>query len=224
MRNYTPGTRGFFSRLTGSFVSSAAGRHVFGGRPKTRAANLAPTIEKLQYLYENLMSNNFFKTAVLKKNMNICKLKLHNKGFYQQIFWAVTALKFQQTLALDFPHICLQFFPGNFSRLEEKFLQTIVQKILISGSSACSFACNVLNFFSVESLGVKLQFTIQASETNEAEQVGCEELCRSRRMLSTEAEGRDLHNFSHLTKADSIIVLSFIQNISKYLLVDFLQT
>ena len=126
MRNYTPGTRGFFSRLTGSFVSSAAGRHVFGGRPKTRAANLAPTIEKLQYLYENLMSNNFFKTAVLKKNMNICKLKLHNKGFYQQIFWAVTALKFQQTLALDFPHICLQFFPGNFSRLEEKFLQTNV--------------------------------------------------------------------------------------------------
>ena len=28
--------------------------------------------EKLQCLYENLMSNNFRKTAVLKKNMN-CK-------------------------------------------------------------------------------------------------------------------------------------------------------
>ena len=34
----TLGTRGFFSRATGSFVSSAAGRHVFGQRPKTRAA------------------------------------------------------------------------------------------------------------------------------------------------------------------------------------------
>ena len=117
-----PGYERFFLPFDGElrFVG------LFGGRPKTRAANLAPTIEKLQYLYENLMSNNFFKTAVLKKNMNICKLKLHNKGFYQQIFWAVTALKFQQTLALDFPHICLQFFPGNFSRLEEKFLQTNV--------------------------------------------------------------------------------------------------
>ena len=37
--------------------------------------------EKLQCLYENLMSNNFRKTAVLKKNMN-CKWKLHSKGFY----------------------------------------------------------------------------------------------------------------------------------------------
>ena len=33
--------------------------------------------EKLQCLYENLMSSNFRKTAVLKKNMN-CKLKLHS--------------------------------------------------------------------------------------------------------------------------------------------------
>ena len=35
----TLGTRGFFSRATGSFVSSAAGRHVFGRRSKTRVAN-----------------------------------------------------------------------------------------------------------------------------------------------------------------------------------------
>ena len=35
--------------------------------------------EKLQCLYENLMSNNFHKTAVLKKNIN-CKLKLQSKG------------------------------------------------------------------------------------------------------------------------------------------------
>ena len=37
--------------------------------------------EKLLYLYENLMSNNFRKTAVLKKKMN-CKLKLYSRGFY----------------------------------------------------------------------------------------------------------------------------------------------
>ena len=34
----TLGTRGIFSRATGSFVSSAGGRHVFGRRPKTRPA------------------------------------------------------------------------------------------------------------------------------------------------------------------------------------------
>ena len=44
-----------------------------------------------------------------------CKLKLHSKGFYQQILGAVTVLKFLQKLALDFPYICLQFSPGNFS-------------------------------------------------------------------------------------------------------------
>ena len=37
------------------------------------------------------------------------KLKLHSKGFYQQILGAVTVLKFLQKLALDFPYICLQF-------------------------------------------------------------------------------------------------------------------
>ena len=34
-----------------------------------------------------------------------CKLKLHSKGF-----GAEPVLKFLQTLVLDFPHICLQFF------------------------------------------------------------------------------------------------------------------
>ena len=36
--------------------------------------------EKLQYLYENLMSNNFRKVAVLKKKKKKknCKLKLHS--------------------------------------------------------------------------------------------------------------------------------------------------
>ena len=36
--------------------------------------------KKLQCLHENLMSNNFRKMAVQKKNMN-CKLKLQSKGF-----------------------------------------------------------------------------------------------------------------------------------------------
>ena len=38
-----------------------------------------------------------------------CELKLHSKGFYQQILGAVTVLKFLQKLALDFPYICMQF-------------------------------------------------------------------------------------------------------------------
>ena len=33
--------------------------------------------EKLLHLYDNLMSNNFCKTVVLKKNLN-CKLKPHS--------------------------------------------------------------------------------------------------------------------------------------------------
>ena len=37
------------------------------------------TREKLQCLDENLVSNNFRKTAVLKKNIN-CKIKLQSKG------------------------------------------------------------------------------------------------------------------------------------------------
>ena len=39
-------------------------------------------------------------------------------------------LKFPLTFALDFPYVCLQFFPENFSSNEEKFLQTNVLKIL----------------------------------------------------------------------------------------------
>ena len=47
-----------------------------------------------------------------KKYVN-CKLKLHSKGFYEQILGGVTVLKFFQTFALDFPN-CLQCFRGNF--------------------------------------------------------------------------------------------------------------
>ena len=39
--------------------------------------------EKLHCLYENLMSNNFPQTAVLKKLNS--KLKLHSKGFYSMV-------------------------------------------------------------------------------------------------------------------------------------------
>ena len=56
-----------------------------------------------------------------------CKLKLHSKGFYQQILGAVTVLKFLQKLALDFPYICLQFFPGNFYRqMYRKFVKKVL--------------------------------------------------------------------------------------------------
>ena len=60
-----------------------------------------------------------------------CKLKLHRKGFYYQILGAITVLKFLQMLALDFPYICLQFFPGKFHR-------QMCKKFLKSGASACS--------------------------------------------------------------------------------------
>ena len=50
-------------------------------------------------LYQNRISNNFRKTADLKKNVN-CKLKLHSKVLYQQGFGTVSVLKFLQTLVL----------------------------------------------------------------------------------------------------------------------------
>ena len=42
-----------------------------------------------------------------------CKLKLHSKGFYQQILGVVTVLKFLQKLALDFPYMSA-IFPKKF--------------------------------------------------------------------------------------------------------------
>ena len=56
-----------------------------------------------------------------------CKLKLHSKGFYQQILGAATVLKFLQKLALGFPYICLQVFPGNFYRqMYRKFVKKVL--------------------------------------------------------------------------------------------------
>ena len=54
------------------------------------------TCEKLQCLYENLMSNNFRKTAKATKQ----RIALRNFG-------GVPVLKFLQRLASDFPYICL---------------------------------------------------------------------------------------------------------------------
>ena len=66
-------------------------------------------------LYENLMSNNFRKTAVRKKKG--LKLKLQNKGLYLKNWWGegggegrVPVLKFLQRLAL-----VSVIFPGTFS-------------------------------------------------------------------------------------------------------------
>ena len=62
--------------------------------------------EKLQCLYENLLSNNCHKTAVLKK-----KYDLETKATKQRIvlknLGGVPLLKFLLRLALDFPYICL---------------------------------------------------------------------------------------------------------------------
>ena len=68
-----------------------------------------------------------------------CELKLHSKGFYQQILGAVTVLKFLQKLALVFQIFVSTFFPATF-------LQTNVLKILKKGSRSSS-ACNTLHFF-----------------------------------------------------------------------------
>ena len=63
-------------------------RHLDDGKQKR---------EKLQCLYENLMSNNFRKTAVLTKNIN-CKLKLQSKGLSKKIWGAYLCLNFSRGL------------------------------------------------------------------------------------------------------------------------------
>ena len=72
------------------------------------------------------MSSNFRKTAVLKR-------------IVLKDFGGVPVLKFFQRSALDFPYICLQFFPGlSYRQMYRKFLK--------SGSRS-SNTCNALNFF-----------------------------------------------------------------------------
>ena len=62
------------------------------------------------------MSNNFRKTAVLKKKMN-CKLKLlrfWGDFFFKQIFGAVAVLKFSPDACFQFSIYLSAIFPGNF--------------------------------------------------------------------------------------------------------------
>ena len=54
------------------------------------------------------MSNNFRKTAVLKKNQ--LSTKTTKQRIVLKYLGGVPMLKFFQGLALDFPYICLQFF------------------------------------------------------------------------------------------------------------------
>ena len=72
-----------------------------------------------------------------------CKLKLHSKVFYKQILGAVTMLKFLQKLVLDFPYICLQFFPGNFYRqMYRKFLKKVL--VLLAHVTTSNFFSRIL--------------------------------------------------------------------------------
>ena len=68
------------------------------------------TREKLKCFYENVMSNNFRKKAVLKKKIN-CKLKLQSKGLKERNFGGVPELRFLQRLALDSIYLSV-IFPG----------------------------------------------------------------------------------------------------------------
>ena len=74
--------------------------------------------ENLQCLYENLMSNNFYKMAVLKKIL----LYLHLYRFYCKNLRALHAAACARTTFLNFLYICL----WNFSSCRLKiFLQML---------------------------------------------------------------------------------------------------
>ena len=112
--------------------------------------------ENLQCLYENLMSNNFCKMAVLKKIL----LYLHLYRFYCKNLRALHAaacarttflnflyiclwnflscqLKiFLQMLALDFPYICLQF---SWELVLGKLWANIVENLK---QAQCAKTCN----------------------------------------------------------------------------------
>ena len=73
-------------------------------RKKTHYASSSITVRRtfqchviFMRIRENLMSNNFRKTAFLKKNIN-CKLKLQSKGLYLNILGAYLYLNFSRGL------------------------------------------------------------------------------------------------------------------------------
>ena len=56
-----------------------------------------------------------------------CKLKLHSKGFYQQILGAVTVLKFLQKACFRFSIYLSAIFPGKFyRRMYRKFKKKVL--------------------------------------------------------------------------------------------------
>ena len=82
--------------------------------PKTFLTNLV-FIFWLLFLFSHDQNRESSSTVHFSPKPQRKRL-LRSKGFYYQILGAVTVLKFLQTLALDFLHICLQFFPGKFYR------------------------------------------------------------------------------------------------------------
>ena len=80
--------------------------------PKTFLTNLV-FIFWLLFLFSHDQNRESSSTVHFSPKPQQKRL-LRSKGFYYQILGAVTVLKFLQTLALDFLHICLQFFPGKF--------------------------------------------------------------------------------------------------------------
>ena len=70
-----------------------------------------------------ILTRTWTRTHWHSEESRNCKLKLHSKGFYQQILGAVPVFK------LDFPHISsLQFLPGNFSKQREKKYRPMYRK------------------------------------------------------------------------------------------------
>ena len=81
------------------------------------------TREKLQWLYENLVFNNFRRTAVLKKNVN-CKLKLHSYGFYWKKLRALHALEDIEPLFYIFYTYVCKKVPGKNT---DKYMEILKQ-------------------------------------------------------------------------------------------------
>ena len=100
------------------------------------------------------MSNNFRKTAFLKKNIN-CKRKLQSGGLQLNILGAYLCLNFSRGLLQIF-----NIFVCNFSRgfLTDKCIENFEK--LFQVFSLSSSACNALIFFQQNPFKrVKLQFT-----------------------------------------------------------------
>ena len=79
--------------------------------------------EKLPCLYDNLMSNNFCRTAVLKKKIN-CKLKFSSLGFYWKKFRALHALEDLNHFLKIFYAIVCKKVPG---KITDKYMENLKQ-------------------------------------------------------------------------------------------------